>query len=175
MNSMYLRLVFHFIILCLLVVVQLAVLPNLPWGLQYLNLLLVILIFSLLFLDFYWSFGWWLGSAWLLSLFSFDSFSGLIIIATISFLIIYWLLISFFTNRSLYSLMFLTGLALLINDLGLYGFNYLTASYHNTPMIAMGSGWWLLELKALGVNLILTVIVFYAFNFFSQRFRPILT
>ncbi|KKR14608.1 MAG: hypothetical protein UT42_C0023G0010 [Candidatus Falkowbacteria bacterium GW2011_GWA2_39_24] len=171
---MYLRLLFHFLILSWLLIVQLTILPNLPWGLHYLNLILVILIFTLLLFDFNWSVGWWLASAWLLSLFGFHGFVGPLIVATINFSLIYWLLISFFTNRSLYALLFLVSLALLINDLGLYLFDYLRNLSQDWPIIKMQGGWWLLEAKKLGANLILTIILFYIFNFFSRRFRPIL-
>ena len=171
---MYLRILLHFISLCLLVIIQLAILPHLPWSLSYLNIIIVALIFSLVFLDFNWSAGWWLTVGWLLGLFSFSNFINWIIIMTVIFLFSYWLLINFFTNRSLYSLLLLTGIALIINDLGLYGLNYLTAKIQGSSILALDSSFWLLELQRLTVNLILVIVLFYIFNIISYRFRPVL-
>lgn len=169
----YLRLGLHLILIILLASIQLAFIQALPLGFNYLNIVLVILVFILILFDLNLAILWWLLSAWLFDILSFNHFGVYLIVFTFSFIILYWLLINFFTNRSLYSTLFLIAIATLLHDLGLQFINWLLSFLTERNITSMTMGWWIIEVKRLLFNIVLSIIFFYALNFISHRFRPV--
>ncbi|MFH1412653.1 MAG: hypothetical protein ABIG10_01325 [bacterium] len=167
---MYIRIIFNLLLIFLMVIIQQAFIHALPLGFNYLNLVLITLVFILILFNLNLSLMWWLASAWLLDLFSFYPFGSHLLVFGIILLIIYWLLINFFTNRSLYSFLILIIIATIMYDFGMYFANYLFSSEIG---IEMKAGWWIIELKHLIFNSGLTIVFFYALNFISHQFKPV--
>lgn len=164
------RLLANILLIILLTILQLSFWQTLPWDLPWLDFITVIGVFVLIIFDFKWACLWWLLPAWLIDLFGFWPFGLGIVVAAVNLLVIYWLLVNFFTNRSLYATLFLVGLAALIHSLGLQFAQLLTNSF---LVAGDWSGWWLIEGKKLAASLILGLIGFYLLNFLSFRFRPV--
>ena len=170
---MLIKVLINLLIWLAIMISQLAFLPNLPLGWNYLNLLLVTLVFVLLLLPWPWAVAWWLASAWLLDIFSFQSFGLYLIVLALTCLTVYWLLINFFTNYSLYACLVLTATATLLYDFGYLVWPILWSNWLGQSGQSLNNGFWFLEAQRLFANLLLTIIFFYILNFLSHRFRPV--
>ncbi len=129
------KIITNIILIISLSVVQIALVSGLPAPAGNLNLALVVLIFILGFSGFNFAAWWAVGVGFLFEIFSFLPFGAFLIGLSLTVIIANWLLNYFFTNRSLYSFLALTGLAtviygLIINFFVLIFVEQLTISHH---------------------------------------------
>jgi hypothetical protein len=172
---MYLKLFFKLILIITLAIIQIAFVSALPFWLRELNLVIVLLIFSL-----EWSGGyktvWWFLAIGLFFDFYFPlSFGFFTIIWPLLFLFTYFVSTNFFTNRSLYSFLsltfFTTTLYYLIYNAYFYFAGFFSGNH--TALFLLTKNFWLRLSDGLILNLIIVSIIFYLTNILSDKFKPV--
>lgn len=141
--------------------VQLALVKTLPGG-DYFYLSLTVLVFIVVLFGLEVALFWWLSIGFLTDLFSFNFFGFYTLLMLVVLLLINFLYNSVLTNRSLYAFLLLTVAATLLYDLS----SYLAFSLPWQNFVGQ-------EIKRLGANLLLTIIIFYGITLLSHRLRPV--
>lgn len=152
---------------------QISFVSSLPWPLFYFNFIIITLVALLLVADFT-AVSWAaLLSAVLLDIYSADFF-GLNVISLLGAAIItYFSLLKFFTNRSLYSFIFLTLIATLSYEIiktSLQWSAHFIRGNSQTQFIFSRYNFmhWGYEAAA---NIFAILIIFYLINYFSRRLK----
>ncbi len=117
---------------------------------------------------------WWaIGLGFILDNFSFSIF-GIHIISLILFAIIAnFLLVHFFTNRSLYSYLALISLSTIIYEI------FITAAYYTISRLSglnqfiFTAYFFTGKIYELILNLLITVVLFYLLNYMSKKLKPV--
>jgi len=171
---MYSKIIVNIILILSLVIVQLSFISGLPMGLDNLNLILVVLVFILGLINLDLAIWWVIGAGVLLDIFSFLPFGVYLICLSLMIIIINFLLVNFFTDRSLYSFLALTGLATLIYEFSFGAFSYLTLRISGNEMnFVLNKSFWLAKLSQLSLNLAVAFVIFYLVNFVSKKLKPV--
>jgi len=152
---------------------ELAIAPLLPWGLDQVNLWLVVVVFVAVAFKFYQGVVFGLIGAGLLDLYSVLPFGAIMIATGITLTVVYIVYRRFLTNMSLYATLMLTALATAMYSVLL--FCYTAVMYfgetHDPALIyrlGLAAGGDLLQQIAL--HLICTLILFVVFHASSRRF-----
>ena len=156
--------VLNIIVSVVIFIIDRAVLHNLSI-VGYVNLILVALVFWQVFGGLRSSLLAFVVCGWLLDIFTFKALGINTLALCLVFGAVYFLLLNFVTNRSLYSFLLLIAVATVIFDVvisGLAGADRLIAW-----------SFWLAEGKRLAANAVLTAVFFYLFNFLSRRIQPV--
>ncbi len=153
--------------------IQLSLISSLPVWFSQINIVLVVLVFILATFAFKLAVLWALFIGLILDLFSFLPFGSLTLALVATTLFAYFLLNNFFTNRSLYTFLALVSFSTLFFFLLNSAINYLNVFLGKTifsprNLIDM----FLAVFFQIIVNLLVTIIFFYLFNFISQRLKP---
>jgi len=140
---------------------QLSFIKALPNG-SYFYLSLVVLVFIVVLFGLEKALFWFLLNGFLLDLFAFKYFGFYTLLFVIILGVVYFLLSSVLTNRSLYAFLLLVATAVILYDVA----NYLvfSLSWH---------GFFSQELKRLLANFAITIIIFYSISLLSYRLRPV--
>src|SRR3989338_11148688 len=143
------------------------------WSAPYsdLNLVLVILIFILGFASFNLAVWWSFGVGFILEIFFFLPFGAYLISLILTIIIANFLLDYFFTNRSLYSFLALVALTTAIYELIINSISLIFLEANKYFFLA-DFDFWTAILKQIGLNLLLTVFIYYLINFFGRNLRP---
>ncbi len=169
---MLVKIITNVILIISLGVVQISLISGLPGIAGNLNLVLVILIFILGFSGFDFAAWWAVGLGFLLEIFSFLPFGAYLFSLSLTIIIANWLLNYFFTNRSLYSFLALTGLATLIYELIINFFVLLFVETNSFTLLAAGN-FWVSILEQIGLNLLFTFIIYYIIYFLGKNLKPV--
>lgn len=151
------KLILNIFLIILAVIFQVSFLNSLTQGLTLINLPLIIIILLIFFSLFKWAWLWTLGTGILLDFFSFLHSGQTTLSLLLVFLIIYLLLTFVFTQRSLYSLIFLGVLATAFYQLSLFSFNKLFYSLGFIDYEIIFSSFYL---KQLGWQILVSLVVF---------------
>lgn len=166
------KLITNIILIISLALVQVAFISGLTGWLNNLNLLLVVLLFILGFANLDLALAWALGLGLALELFSFLPFGAYLASLALTVVAANFLLDYFFTNRSLYSFLALTGLATAIYELIIYAMVFILAEI--SPGEFSPSGDFLAaSFKQIGLNLLGTLLIFYIIHFLLRNFKPV--
>jgi len=166
------KVIANILLIIALGIAQIAFISGLPGPFSSLNLVLVVLIFILGFGSFNLAILWSFGIGLMLEIFFFLPF-GVYLISFIFTIIIANLLLNyFFTSRSLYSFLALIALTTVAYEL-MINFLSLTFSAENKSFFPADSGFWLLTLKQIGLNLLLTFFIYYLVHFFGRNLKPV--
>ena len=171
---MYKKIIINILLIVVLAVAQLSFLGSLPFWLNRLNIILVILIFIL-------SLGGLNNSLWLaagagllLDIFSFSAFGVNMTSLILTVLAANILLINFFTNRSLYSFIALIFFSTVIYKIFLGLTIYLYEAIGGREYFSLfNSGFFVSLGREIAVNLLAILIIFYGFNFASKKLKPV--
>lgn len=166
---MYWKLLFNLLLALGLFTLQASFLNVLPI-VSYLNLVLVVLIFVLVLRELDWAIAWWLFLAFCFDVFAFQSFGIHLLAYGVVLILTYILLINFVTNRSLYSLLLLVGIATVIYNLAIIFASYLVGF---VSKLDFSVNFWTAVGWQLVANLLMTAIIFYTLSLFSKRFKPV--
>ncbi len=110
----------------------------------------------------------------LLDFYSFLPFGVFIVLFISLSVFIYLLSDRVFTNRSLYSFWALTFFATIFCRFLFEFLRYFSKSFvSQTELLLLHNDFWISLGEAIAVNLILMLVLFYIFNFVSNRFRPV--
>ena len=171
---MYSKIFLNALLIIGLVAIQQSFINNLPAWFNNLNLVLVILVFILGLSDFKLALWWAIGLGFMLDIFSFSPFGVYLICLSLTVGLIYFLLVNFFTNRSLYSFLALTILATVCYNLFFYSIIYIDRQVSRSEIaFGLGINFWQTKLVELGLNMLSALIIFYLINFISNRLKPV--
>ncbi|MDP2736645.1 MAG: hypothetical protein Q8O59_02540, partial [bacterium] len=151
---------------------QIALISGLPGIASNLNLALVVLIFILGFSSFNFAVPWTIGLGFLLEIFSFLPFGTYLFSLSLTIIVANFLLNYSFTNRSLYSFLALTGIATIIYELIINFFILIFVEMNLAALITAGNFWFSI-LEQIGMNLLLTFIIYYIVYFLGRSLRPV--
>lgn len=169
---MWLKIFLNALAMVIVFSIQKSLIPYLPLGLGYLNLVIIVLISILSVFGARFAFVWFFFLAWLLDIFQFN-LSGINFIAMFSvFWLCYFLLHNFITDRSLYSFLILTAVGTLLYDL-ILAISLLTNNSFQEIFRVYGKDLWLTEAKRLAANLILMIFIYNFFHRLTKRIEPV--
>jgi hypothetical protein len=171
--NLYFKIILVVAAIGLLGAVQLAMIKALPYPFNSLNLVIISLAFVLLFTDWSSALWWSFGVGLMLDLYSFAPFGLNLLSLVITLLVTNFLLINFLTNRSLYSIVILNGVAYLVYEIIIHSL-YLSLAFWvgNQLPIVFDFNFFSGQLFGLLLNLISALILFYFLNFVSRRYLP---
>jgi len=171
---MYFRLALQIILILLIPAIQFSFLAGLPAGLSNLNIILLAIIFILALSGFQKSLIWALGMGIFMDIISFSGFGFYAISFALAAIMANFLLVHFFTNRSLYSFFALTTLTICFYNLINYLFKYFGNLFNSNIITAsINKNFWYLLLMQLLFNLSAVFILFYLINYSSNRLKPV--
>ncbi|MBI4811852.1 hypothetical protein HY798_00145 [Candidatus Falkowbacteria bacterium] len=171
---MYGKIILNVFLILTLTAVQLSFISGLPGWLNNFNLILVVLIFILGLGNLRLALAWMIGAGLLLDIFSFSPFGVYLISLSLTAVATNFLLTNFFTNRSLYSLLVLIFFSSLVYNFFLAVINYtaLLASGREA-IFYLGLIFWSAVLKQSVLNALGVLVIFYALNLASKKFKPV--
>lgn len=169
---MYKKILLNLFLIIIIAIFQLSFISGLPWQLNQLNLFLVILIFILSLSNFTTALWLMVGIGILFDIFSFTFFGGYLICLFLTALFANFLLINFFTNRSLYSfcaLIFLSSLFYkLVLNLIIIIFNFF---HHQQEFFMFVQQFWSGLIAQLILNLSCGILLFYIIYYSTNRLK----
>jgi len=170
----YLKIIPFILTIGLVVVIQIAFIKGLPSWLQYLNAVLVIMVFIIGLQSLSKALKWAAGFGLVLDVFSFSLF-GIFTVSLLATTILTWfVLVNFLTNRSLYSFLAATIFATfcfeVLSNIMLY-FYRIFFSLENF----VGFDRYFISVKIYGliINLAVAIVVFYFLTILSKRYKPV--
>ncbi|MFH0956017.1 MAG: hypothetical protein V1801_02280 [Candidatus Falkowbacteria bacterium] len=169
---MTVKIITNIILIISLGVAQISLISGLPGMASNINLVLVALIFILGFSNFYFAAWWTVGIGFLLEIFSFLPFGIYLFSLSLTIIIANWLLNYFFTNRSLYSFLALTGFATVIYELIISFFVLIFIKINSFASLA-DSNFWFSMLEQIGLNLLFAFIIYYIIYFLGKNLKPV--
>lgn len=166
------KIITNIILIIGLVAAQIFLISSLPSLAGDLNLVLVVLIFILGFLNFNFAVWWSLGIGFLLEIFSFQPFGAYLFSLSLTIIIANFFLNYFFTNRSLYSFLALTGLATMIFE---FIFSFLGSIFSQVSSFAWitAGDFWFFLFKQAGLNLLSAFIIYYIIHILGRNLKPV--
>lgn len=171
---MYKKYIFQILILLLISAMEISFISGLPLYLSNLNLPLIALVFILVLGDLPAAVLYSLGFGLILDIYSFSFFGMHIVSFTTTVLAANFLLIKFFTDRSLYTFLALTGSATIIYELIANSLDYIFCLLSNKARITIWGNFFLkAELYQLFYNLAAAFLIFYAVHYISKSFKPV--
>jgi hypothetical protein len=146
----------------------------LPGNFNSANLILISLIFFLIFNDILAVTYWIVGLGMLMEVVSYLPFGAAIFSLAITIVLTYVILNSWLTNRSLYSLLILTWVATVINNILLWSYGGLFAMLNDQGFILDQKLVVSRLLWSLGLNSAMMIVLFYVLNIINPRLKPFL-
>jgi len=170
----YLKLIPFILTVVLVVVIQVAFIKGLPGWLQYLNVVLVIMVFIIGLRSLNKSLMWAAGLGLVLDIFSFSLFGIFTVSLLVTTFLTWFVLVNFLTNRSLYSFLAATVFATfcfeVLSNTILY-FYSIFFSLEN--FVGFDRYLILVKLHGLTMNLVTAIVVFYFLTILSRRYKPV--
>jgi len=163
---------FHTLLIVLFFVIQYSFVRILPTPFNGLNVILISLVFVLVLEGREKAFLWAVGFGFLSGSFSFFRLN--IDLLLLPLFVVYndFLLVNFFTNRSLYSYLIMT-------TSSIFFYNILFFAIYNgfygeveQGVVKMIFGYFDDGFKPILINIFFSVIIFYLFNFVGKKFKP---
>lgn len=178
---MAIKIIANGILIIILAIAQISFIGGLPGIAGDLNLALVVLIFILGFSGFGPAMFWAFGMGFLFEVFSFLPFGAYLFSLIATVIIANFLLNYFFTNRSVYSFLALSGFASAAYGLSVYYFARVAGSARQV-LISAGANSsaeitdknFLFSIpKQICLNILITVVIYYIIYFLGKSFRPV--
>ncbi|KKR21890.1 MAG: hypothetical protein UT48_C0002G0023 [Parcubacteria group bacterium GW2011_GWE2_39_37] len=164
--------IFNILLAFGLAIFQLGFVSGLPGYLSSLNLIIIVLLFILVLGDLKTALFWSLVTGFLVDLFSFTPFGLNLISLTITIIATNFLLVGFFTDRSLYSFLTLTIVASFTCQFISTSLFSITRLMDGTS-ISLGSSYYSGLVKELFINLLISAVLFQIVNYISHKFKPV--
>jgi len=152
------------------VIIQLSFIKQLPFGLVYLELALLVLVFFLIIYGLKLTLPWIVVVGLVLDVFNFSSFGLNLICLILTFVLLNLFLINILTANSLYTYIVLVSLGIIFSILiKLFIFQLIFNSGLDN---LINFNFWLSLLKSLIVNLSLTIVSFYILSSLNYKLKP---
>ncbi len=170
---MYLKISLAIIVSLIAVSLQVGFISALPGWFNQFELIVVILVFLSVMIDWRIALGWALGIGLILDSYTYAWYGqqlfGLAAVVGVS-----WFLgKNFFTNRSLYSFFALTFFASIVYRLTGIVFTEVSGFLSGGIFLEFGRGFWLAQLSGVLANMAGAAGMFFIINTASKRFRPV--
>lgn len=163
------KIISQFIIILIVVLLDIAFINRLPFGLHRVHFFPIILVFVYLLGNIRYSAWWVIIGGYLLELFTFGIYGFHFFGLLLSLCAIYFLFERVMTNRSLYSIAAVSGVSVL-----LYTTNFILEAYFSNHLSAISWQQYLTEQGIIiGYSMSIAVILFYIFNAVTKRLRPV--
>jgi rod shape-determining protein MreD len=156
-----------------LIGVQAGFISGLPEPFNRIYLILVALVFILILSGIEDALWWGVGLGFMLDIYHFLPFGALTIIIFIVVNSINLLFSTYFTNRSLYSILVMCGLSVLFFDILVLIFTALSSMYQEGFRDFGFKSWAWDEIKTLGVNMLAAFIFFHVTNYIGYGLKPV--
>ncbi|NTW22003.1 hypothetical protein HGA34_00475 [Candidatus Falkowbacteria bacterium] len=170
----YAQFIGYFLAALLLVFLQLGFVSGLPDGARGVDLIMIFLLILLVVTDLKTAFILTVLCGYFMDSFSFQPFGVYLISYSLTVLVAYFFLVSFFTNRSQYSFLALVGLSTLFYGLFLrISDAVFSLSLGQAPHYAMSIEGGLGLAARLALNLLVALLSFQFVNFASHRLKPV--
>lgn len=170
---MYKKIFFHSVSVIILAAIQMSFIGSLPAHADNLNLMLVALVFILAMVGFDTALWWGLGAGLIMDIFSFSPFGIHMISFIVTIVVANFLLVNFFTNRSLYSFVALIFFSTFSFELSLNLSSYAIRKMSGFEFIEYGKIFWFNEAAQLGMNIAAASVIFYLLNYLTNRMKPV--
>lgn len=171
---MYVRIIIQALLIILVSLLQFSFISGLPLALNNFNLILIILIFILSLGSLKLSIWWAVSIGFLLDTFSFSPFGVFLVSLPLTIFAANFLMVKFFTNRSLYSFFALTVLTTIFYNIFLNLINYIAQIANYKSAIFSFNKIFLVSLgEQIILNLFAALIIFYIINFISDKWKPV--
>lgn len=171
---MYLRIIANIFLVFLLAIFQVSFISALPAWFSNINLIIILLVFVLSIKGFSHAFWWLIGAGMILEIYSFLPFGVFLFSLMFTVLLVNFLLVNFFTNRSLYSYLALSISAIFVYEFILYLLNYFLYYFSDNDFILnINKSFFLEKFGVLVVNGLAVMVLFYIYNFISKNFQPV--
>ena len=170
---MYQKIIINIFLLVGLAIVQLAFIGSLPPPANAFNIAIIVLVW-LLPLSSYRTVIWWsAGIGVLFDLYSFLPFGTHLLSLLGALALGRWLLLDFFTNRSLYSYLALTFFTTLTYEVSWQAVAAFVLFISGEPAnLDFGADFWAREGYLIGLNMAGVAAIFYAYGFISHKLKP---
>ncbi len=169
---MAIKIIVNIILIVILAIIQISFISGLPGIAGDVNLVLVALIFILGFSNFGLASLWAAATGFLLEIFSFLPFGAYLFSLSATIIIANFLLKYFFTNRSVYSFLALSGFASAVYGLAVYFFISVFSLVNPSAEIADENFLFSIP-KQICLNVPLAFVVYYIIYFFGRSFKPV--
>lgn len=170
---MYLKIFFNIFFILFIAVLQSSFVSALPSYFSNLNLVLLFLVFILIIdgldLALFYAFAIGLTMDYL----SFMPFGIYALSFIFMVLVTNFLLVNFFTNRSLYSFLALTASSSIINFIFVLILNISVSIFLNINFISLNNEFYSSAIYQLFLNSFFMIFVYYLTNYLSNSFRPV--
>lgn len=170
---MYFKIFLNAILVLSLVAFQVSFVSSLPSYFSNINILLLILVYVLIISDMETAFIYALSFGILMDMFSFMPFGVYSLSFILLSIVTNFLLINFFTNRSIYAFLALTASASILNFLFIVIFNNLSALVVDVNQITLRQEFFSAAMQQLLLNLAFMILIFYSTNFLNNSLRPV--
>lgn len=171
---MYSKIITNLMLILGLVVIQLAFINGLPAGINNLNLILVVLVFILSLMNLDLAMWWAIGAGFFLDIFLLAPFGLYSASLSLTVISANFLLIHFFTNRSLYTFFSLIILSSIIYEFFLNFFWCIVRLISGEDIInVINYGFWMSELTQIIFNLMAVFIIFNFIGFIGHKLKPV--
>lgn len=165
---MILKYLGHFLAILILTIVDITIMPRLSWGLEFLHLFPLALIFVFLLSNIRLTAVWALVGGFIYELFEFGPYGfhllGLVLVVAV----IAVLFERVMTNRSLYAISVVAMAITLVYDLSL-----ITGEYMGGRQIASGRLFFQYEGLAILYSVLISLLAFYIINAITRRLRSV--
>jgi len=171
---MYAKLIINLVLAAIVIVIQIGLISALPGILKDMNLLLVIIVFILGLSSFRLAAWWAISAGVVLNIYYFIPFGFVILSFMAAIIVTNFLLTNFFTNRSLYSFLFLTLIASITYKTVLLAITWVYLLFRPDEMgFVLNRNFFIYEGSALAANLVLVIIIFYFINMVTKSLKPV--
>lgn len=171
---MYSKIAVNALLIFILAAFQLSFISGLPAFFSSLNLILVALVFILGLFGLDIALVWAIGLGFLSDIFSFSPFGLHIVCLPAAVMLVDYLLVRFFTDKSLYSFLALTAAATVIYEILLNGLWLAVNTISGEGMeFVFNKFFWQSKASLIALNLFASFVVFYFIGFISQKFKPV--
>jgi rod shape-determining protein MreD len=173
MKRRYIQIIINFILLTFLVIFQISLVESLPSIFNKINLLLVSLVFIMVLYSYREALWWAISYGLVLDIFSFHIFGTQMFSLLITLVLLNFLYVNFFTDKSLYSFFALGFFSILIYLIILHLLVLLFNIGSDIDFFVIEKEFWLYLFKAEIVNLIVVWILYFVNNFLNIRLKPV--
>lgn len=170
---MYLKIFLNLLLVLFIVTFQVSFISALPGSFSNINILLIFLVYILIISDLNIALIYALACGLVMDILSFYYFGVYSISFVVTLIVVNFLLVNFFTNRSLYAFLALIISASILNFLFLVSMNNGIIFIFGGDYISANQEFFLSVAKQIVFNVSFMFVIFYLTNFLNNSFRPV--
>ena len=170
---MYLKIFLNSLLVISLFIFQVSFISALPGYFSNINIILIFLVYLLIIGNLSTAITFAIGLGVLMDIYSFYIFGSYLSGFIFSIIVVNFLLVNFFTNRSLYAFLALIFSASILNFLFLTIVSNIFSVFLGDFLISFNQEFFTFVVKQSILNSAFMALIFYLTNFLNNRFRPV--